>query len=92
MANNENKASKTAEAVKDERVELFIPRGTSRDDPNEVVGLNGVLYVLPRGKKSLVPVAVAEEYHRAQRAKEIFDEGVSERLEKAEAAANGQLL
>ena len=92
MANNENKASKPTEAVKDNRVELFIPRGTTRDDPNEVIGLNGVLYVLPRGKKSLVPAAVAEEYYRAQSAKEIFDEGVSKRLEAAEAAAKGQLL
>ena len=83
MATNENKASKPTETVKDERVELFIPRASSNEDPNEIIGLNGVLYVLPKGKKSLVPAAVAEEYHRAQRAKEIFDDGVSERLERA---------
>ena len=83
MANNENKATKPAETAKDERVELSIPRGTSSEDPNEVIGLNGVLYVLPKGKKSLVPAAVAEEYYRAQRAKEIFDDGVSKRLEQA---------
>jgi hypothetical protein len=83
MANNENKATKPAETAKEERVELFIPRGTSSEDPNEVIGLNGVLYVLPKGKKSLVPAAVAEEYYRAQRAKEIFDDGVSKRLEQA---------
>lgn len=89
MANNENKAAKPIETAKDERVELFVPRGSSREDPNEIIGLNGVLYVLPRGKKSLVPAAVAEEYYRAQRAKEIFDEGVSARLE---AAQKGQQL
>ena len=92
MATNENKASKPIETAKDERVELFIPRGSAREDVNEVIGLNGVLYVLPRGKKSLVPAAVAEEYHRAQRAKEIFDEGVSKRLEETEAAAKAKLL
>jgi hypothetical protein len=83
MANNENKAEKSVKTVHDERVELFVPRGSFNEDPNEVIGLNGVLYVLPRGKKSLVPSAVAEEYHRAQRAKEIFDDGVTERLERA---------
>jgi hypothetical protein len=83
MANNETKTEKPVKAVKDERVELFVPRGSSNEDPNEIIGLNGVLYVLPKGKKSLVPAAVAEEYYRAQRAKEIFDDGVSERLERA---------
>ena len=86
MANNENKAEKPVKTAKDDRVELFVPRGTTREDPNEVIGLNGVLYVLPRGKKSVVPAAVAEEYYRAQRAKEIFDQGVSERLEAVEKA------
>ena len=67
----------------EERVELFIPRGSTGEDPNEIIGLNGVLYLFPKGKTSLVPAAVAAEYHRAQRAKAIFDEGVSQRLEAA---------
>jgi hypothetical protein len=83
MANNENKASNPAEKVKDNRVEIFVPKGYANDDPNFFVSVNGVNYLLPRGKKSLVPAAVAEEYYRAQRAKEIFDDGVSERLERA---------
>ena len=83
MATNENKAEKPVKAATDERVELFVPRGSSNEDPNEIIGLNGVLYVLPKGKKSLGPSAVAEEYYRAQRAKEIFADGVTERLERA---------
>lgn len=66
-----------------DRVELFVPRGSAGEDHNEIIGLNGVLYVLPKGKTSKVPAAVAAEYHRAQRAKAIFDEGVSQRLEAA---------
>ena len=92
MANNENKASKPTETVKDNRVELFIPRGSASDDINEVIGLNGVLYVLPRGKKSLVPSAVAEEYYRAKRAEEVFDDGVAQRLEAVESAAKAGRL
>lgn len=88
MANNENKASKPAETAKKDRVELFIPRGTASDDVNEVIGLNGVLYVLPRGKKSLVPAAVAEEYYRAQSEAAAFDECVAKKLEASESAAN----
>jgi hypothetical protein len=57
MTNNENKVSKTAE----ERVEVFIPRGYANDDPNFFVSVNGVNYLLPRGKKSQVPAHVAEE-------------------------------
>ena len=81
MENNDTKTSKSASAAKEERVELFVPRGRINEDPNEIIGLNGVLYVLPKGKTSMVPKAVAEEYHRAQRAKIIFDEGVAQRLD-----------
>ena len=56
--------------MKDERIEVFIPRGSDREDPNCFVGINGVNYLLPRGKKSLVPPAVAEEISRSERAAE----------------------
>ena len=54
------------------RVAVSVPRGELRGDPNLVVTLNGVNYVLPRGKTSEVPEAVAEEFYRAERAKEAF--------------------
>ena len=32
-----------------ERVEVYIPRGADREDPNFFVAVNGVNYLLPRG-------------------------------------------
>jgi hypothetical protein len=49
----------------EKKVEIFIPRSSDREDPNLFVGLNGVNYLLPRGKKSMVPKAVAEELERS---------------------------
>jgi hypothetical protein len=81
MANNENKASKPTETVKEKRVELFIPKGYANDEPNHLISINGVNYVLPKGKKSMVPDFVAEEYHRSERAQAKLDEKVEQMLE-----------
>jgi len=62
--------------MENKRVEVFIPRGTDREDPNLFVGINGVNYLLPRGKKSMVPQAVAEEIARGELAAEHFYESV----------------
>ena len=77
MANNENKASMPAEA----RVEVFIPKGYANDDPNLFVSVNGVNYLLPRGKKSMVPDFVAAEIERSKRAAEKQDEKMEQMLE-----------
>ena len=58
----------------DPRVELSIPRGAEREDPNLFVAINGVSYLLPKGKKSSVPRAVAEEIARSERARDRLDE------------------
>ena len=58
------------------RVEVFIPRGADREDPNFFVGINGVNYLLPRGKKSKVPAAVAAEIKRADLAADRFYQSV----------------
>lgn len=79
MANNENKAS----TANEERVEVFIERGYANDDPNFFVSVNGVNYLLPRGKKSLVPAYVAAEIERSKKAKEKLDENVEKMLEAA---------
>ena len=52
----------------DKLVEIFIPRNAASKDPNFFVGVNGISYLLPRGKKSLVPAAAAAEIARAQAA------------------------
>ena len=59
-----------------ERVEVYIPRGADREDPNFFVAVNGVNYLLPRGKKAMVPKFVAEEIGRSERAADIFYENV----------------
>ena len=62
--------------MEDNRVEVFIPRGSDREDPNLFVGINGVNYLLPRGKKSMVPAEVAAEIKRSEKAAEIFYENM----------------
>ncbi|MBQ6466193.1 MAG: hypothetical protein IJJ43_08005 [Oscillospiraceae bacterium] len=61
----------------DERVEIALPRGGDREDPNLFVGVNGVGYLLPRGKKSRVPACVAEEIARSERARDAMDQARS---------------
>lgn len=65
-------AEKTEKVTKDERVEIFIPR--SGGDANYFVSLNGVNYLLPKGKTSKVPAYVAEEIKRAWKAADILEE------------------
>ena len=79
MANNENKASKPME--KDNRVEVFIPKGYANDEPNLFVSVNGVNYLLPKGKKSMVPAHVAAEIERSKKAQEKMDENIEQMLE-----------
>jgi hypothetical protein len=81
MANNENKASKPDQTPKEKRVEIFVPKGYANDDPNFFISVNGVNYLLPRGKKSMVPDFVAEEFYRSQRAQERLDENIEQMLE-----------
>lgn len=71
------------EAKTEELVELYVPKGSPKDDPNLFVGINGKNWLLPRGKKSMVPPEVKYEVERAQRAQDAFDETVDEMLEAA---------
>lgn len=70
MSDKENKAQ--AE-VQDNRVEVYIPRAQANEDPNLFVSVNGVSYLLPRGKRSLVPHHIAEEIKRSEKAQEAWD-------------------
>ncbi|MBR7074391.1 MAG: hypothetical protein IKI39_04695 [Oscillospiraceae bacterium] len=65
--------------MEEKRIEVFIPRGSDREDPNLFVGINGVNYLLPRGKKSKVPAAVAAEIKRADLAADRFYQSVDVR-------------
>ena len=66
-------AVKTKAPAAPERVSVSVPRGGEREDPNLFVGINGMNYLLPRGKSSLVPPAVAAEIRRAERARDALD-------------------
>lgn len=66
----------------DDRVEVYIPRGRENDDPNLFVGINGVNYLLPKGKTHKVPRAVAREITRSLMAQNRQDEN-SEKLMSA---------
>ena len=58
----------------DNRVEIAVPRGAEREDPNLFVGINGMSYLLPKGKRSSVPPEVAWEIERSERARDTLDE------------------
>ena len=64
----------------DERVEVFVPKGAANDDPNLFVSVNGVNYLLPRGKTSMVPPEVKHEIERAFKAQNIQDERIDEMI------------
>ncbi len=66
-----------------EYVDLFIPKGYLNDDPNVIIGINGKLYVLPKGKISHVPNYVKAEYDRSQRAQAALEAKSEALLEKA---------
>lgn len=66
-----------------ERVDLFVEKGYANDEPNLVISINGVLYVLPKGKTSKVPKFVADEYNRSRKAQQSLDEKVDKMLEEA---------
>ena len=68
---------------KPEMVDLIIPRGSSVDEPNKIISVNGKNWLLPKGKTSKVPDFVKYEYERGQRAQEALDVRAAEMAEKA---------
>lgn len=55
---------------KEAYVNLFVPRSSGNDDPNEFISVNGKNFLLPKGVTSKVPLYVKEEYERSQKAQE----------------------
>lgn len=62
------------------REEIHIPKGYAAEEPNLMVGINGVNYLLPRGKVSKVPSFVAEEIRRSQKAQTALDDRIDQLL------------
>lgn len=73
--------STSAANSKADRVEIFVPKGYANDDPNLMIAVNGVNYLLPKGKTSNVPKQIAEEFYRSQKAQEALDKRVDEMLD-----------
>lgn len=78
---SETTNAKTETVQEDNRVEVFIPKGAANDEPNLFVSVNGVNFLLPKGKKSKVPKEIAAEIERAREAQEAMDAHIDEMLE-----------
>ena len=61
-----------------EKQDIYIERGSANEEPNLQVCVNGVMYLLPRGKTSTVPLAVYNEIMRSRRAREMQDQRMDE--------------
>lgn len=91
-AENENKAAETettAAEKKDKRVALTVPRGAANDEPNVIIGVNGMMCLLPKGKTSMVLPCVKAEYDRSVAAQNKMDEHRDILLEAANAPLPG---
>lgn len=75
--------------MKEERVPLTIPRGAANDEQNAFISVNGVGYLLPKGKTSMVPPCVKAEWDRSVAAQNKMDEHRDELLEAANAPLPG---
>ena len=71
----------------EEMVSIYVPRISGNTDPNLIIVMNGKNYVMPRGKTSVVPKAVADEYERSQRAQHKVDNAIFAMVEKAKQQA-----
>jgi len=65
----------------EEKVEIFVPRGYANDEPNLLISINGVNYLLPKGKSSTVPKHVADEFYRSRKAQTAMDDRISQMIE-----------
>lgn len=76
--------AKKTEKASEERVDIYIERAIGNDEPNLFVSVNGVNYVLPKGKTSSVPKHVADEIERSRKAQRMLDENIDRLLKAAQ--------
>lgn len=69
-------------------VELFVEPGYTKDDPNELISINGKNYILPKGEVSMVPPCVKAEYERSRRARSVQKKNSDAMLEKGKQPIN----
>lgn len=66
-----------------EKVEVFIERPAANEDPNFYVGLNGKIYVLPKGQTSMVPPEIKKEIDRSRKAADRLDKAINNLLNQS---------
>lgn len=87
MATTKKETTAPVQEMNEDRVEVYVPRGNVNDDPNLFVSVNGKNFLLPRGKKSMVPKHVADEVIRSHKAEEVMDERSAALAEAANSRA-----
>lgn len=68
------------------KVKITLPKARGSEPRELLVGINGVNYLIPKGKQVEVPDYVAEEVKRAQAAEDFMDEQKDEMLKSAQVA------
>ena len=61
------------QAKKNEKIPVMLPRMGATEDQYVLVGINGVLTQIPRGKHVMVTRAVYEQLRRSESAKEVSE-------------------
>ena len=82
MAENKKKIA----PVDDGKEEVYIPRSGAGTEEQLVIGVNGVLTIIPKGVRVRVPGPVAEEVRRATEAQAAADRRKLQIIEEAAAA------
>lgn len=73
---------------KDERVEVFVPKGLANDDPNLYVSINGENFLIPRGQVSLVPPHIKSAIERSYGAQAYQEKRSNDLIEKTKHPTN----
>lgn len=68
------------------KVKITLPKARGSEPRELLVGINGVNYLIPKGKQVEVPDFVAEEVKRAEAAEEFMDNQKDELLKSAQVA------
>lgn len=67
-----------------EKEKITLPRARKGEADSLFVGINGVNYIVPKGKAVEVPKAVAEEIRRSQAAEDMGFEAAEALMAKAQ--------
>lgn len=68
-----------------EKVVIDVPRSGRKEVKSFMIAINGTIYTIPYGKKSMVPRCVAEEYYRSEQAKDDYDRCCEEERQRLKA-------